>query len=158
MLRKTLLYLSNQQRVFAFVRKNRLAKRMASRFVAGETIDEAMMAVRALNARGIPVSLDLLGESVHREEEARGTTRAYLELLDRIKAEKLDANRSSGLSGMFLMCIKLSSYDVRGSRSSIRLSRAETPTGAGFLFIIGRTNRASARQRLSPEWKNPLCL
>ena len=53
MLRKTLLYLSNQQRVFSFVRRNRLAKRMASRFVAGETAEEAMAAVRTLNARGI---------------------------------------------------------------------------------------------------------
>ena len=66
MLRKTLLYLSNQQKVFTFVRRNRLARRMASRFVAGETIEDAMTAVRALNARGITASLDLLGESVHR--------------------------------------------------------------------------------------------
>jgi proline dehydrogenase len=102
MLRKTLLYLSNQQRVFTFVRRNRLARRMASRFVAGETIDEAMTAVRALNARGITVSLDLLGESVHREEEARATARSYLDLLDRIKAENLDANVSLKLTAMGL--------------------------------------------------------
>jgi proline dehydrogenase len=102
MLRKTLLYLSNQQRVFRFVKRNRLARRMASRFVAGETITEAMTAVRALNARGITVSLDLLGESVHREEEARATATSYLELLDRIKAEKLDANVSLKLTAMGL--------------------------------------------------------
>jgi proline dehydrogenase len=102
MLRKTLLYLSNQQKVFTFVRRNRLARRMASRFVAGETIDDAMSAVRALNARGITVSLDLLGESVHREEEARTTARSYLELLDRIKVEKLDANVSLKLTAMGL--------------------------------------------------------
>ena len=64
MLRKTLLYLSNQQKVFTFVRRNRFAKRMASRFVAGETIEEAMAAVRALNARGITASLDLLGARI----------------------------------------------------------------------------------------------
>ena len=102
MLRKTLLYLSNQQKVFTFVRRNRFAKRMASRFVAGETIDDAMGAVRALNARGITVSLDLLGESVHREEEARGTAREYLALLDRIQSEKLDANVSLKLTAMGL--------------------------------------------------------
>jgi len=92
MLRKTLLYLSNQQRVFTFVRRNGLARRMARRFVAGETIEEAMTAVRALNARGITASLDLLGESVHREEEACATAKSYLDLLDRIQSEKLDAN------------------------------------------------------------------
>ena len=102
MLRKTLLYLSNQQKVFTFVRRNRFAKRMASRFVAGETIEEAMTAVRALNARGITASLDLLGESVHREEEARATAREYVTMLDRIQSEKLDANVSLKLTAMGL--------------------------------------------------------
>ena len=102
MLRKTLLYLSNQQRIFTFVRRNRLAKRMASRFVAGETVDEALPAVRALNARGITASLDLLGESVHREDEARATAREYVHLLDRIKEQGLDANVSLKLTAMGL--------------------------------------------------------
>ena len=44
MLRNTLLYLSNQPRVFKFVRNNRLAKHFASRFVAGETVEEALAA------------------------------------------------------------------------------------------------------------------
>jgi len=102
MLRKTLLYLSNQQRVFTFVRRNRLAKRMAGRFVAGETIDEALPAVRALNARGISASLDLLGESVHREDEARATADEYLRLLDQIQERRLDANVSLKLTAMGL--------------------------------------------------------
>ena len=102
MLRKTLLYLSNQQKVFTFVRRNGLARRMASRFVAGETIEEAMTAVRTLNARGITASLDLLGESVHREEEARATAKSYLDLLDRIQSQKLDANVSLKLTAMGL--------------------------------------------------------
>jgi len=102
MLRKTLLYLSNQQKVFSFVRRNRLAKRMASRFVAGETIDEALVAVRTLNGRGITASLDLLGESVYREEEARATAQSYLDLLDRIHAQQLDANVSLKLTAMGL--------------------------------------------------------
>ena len=102
MLRKTLLYLSNQQKVFTFVRRNRLARRMASRFVAGETIEDAMDVVRGLNARGITASLDLLGESVHREEEARATAQAYLDILDRIQASKLDANVSLKLTAMGL--------------------------------------------------------
>jgi proline dehydrogenase len=102
MLRKTLLYLSNQQRVFSFVRRNRFAKRMASRFVAGETVEDAITAVRALNARGITASLDLLGESVHRAEEARTTANAYLDILDRIESAKIDANVSLKLTAMGL--------------------------------------------------------
>jgi len=112
MLRSALLYLSNQPRVFQFVRNNGLAKRFASRFVAGETLDSALDAVRALNRGGVRVSLDLLGESVTNEREARGTRDAYLEILSRIHAQKLDANVSVKLTAMGLdisedLCVSL---------------------------------------------------
>ena len=102
MLRNTLLYLSNQPRVFNFVRHNGMAKGFASRFVAGETLDTALAAVKQLNARGITATLDLLGESVHNEAEARESARAYVEILDRIQDEKLDANASVKLTAMGL--------------------------------------------------------
>jgi proline dehydrogenase len=100
MLRKSLLYLSHQPRVFRFVRHNRLAKRFASRFVAGETIASACDAVAALNRSGITASLDLLGESVTNEAEARETGRQYLLLLDEIERRKLDANVSVKLTAL----------------------------------------------------------
>src|SRR5258708_31205378 len=100
MLRNTLLYLSNQPRVFKFVRNNRLAKQFASRFVAGERADEALAAVRELNAKGITASLDLLGESVHTESEARAPRDEYLLLLDLIHDAKLNANGSVKLTAM----------------------------------------------------------
>ncbi len=84
MFRATLLFLSNQPKIFRFVRNNRLAKSFASRFVAGETLADALGAVRALNDKGITASLDLLGESVTNEKEARATRDAYLEILGRI--------------------------------------------------------------------------
>ena len=102
MLRRTLLYLSEQPQVFRFVRGNGLARHFARRFVAGETIDDAIAAVRGLNARGITASLDLLGESVHNEEEARASGREYLTILDRIHAAKLKANVSLKLTAMGL--------------------------------------------------------
>ena len=102
MLRDTLLYLSNQPRVFRFVRNNRLAQHFAKRFVAGETLDDALEAVRALNARGITASLDLLGESVNNEREARAARDEYLGMLDRIHEAKLDANVSLKLTAMGL--------------------------------------------------------
>ena len=102
MLRNTLLYLSNQPRVFKFVRNNRLAKHFASRFVAGETVEEALAAARELNAKGITASLDLLGESVHTEKEARSARDEYLNLLDRIQEAKLQANVSVKLTAMGL--------------------------------------------------------
>ena len=102
MLRNTLLYLSNQPRVFGFVRTNSIARRFASRFVAGETLDTAVAAVRALNSRGITASLDLLGESVTNEAEARATGATYIRILDRIRQDGLDANVSVKLTALGL--------------------------------------------------------
>ena len=102
MLRNSLLWLSNQPRIFRFVRNNGIAKRFASRFVAGETLEEAIEAVRVLNAKGITATLDLLGESVHNEAEAKATAREYVELLDRIDRERLDANVSVKLTALGL--------------------------------------------------------
>lgn len=100
MLRKTLLYLSHQPQIFRFVRNNGLAKRFASRFVAGETIASACDAVVALNAKGITASLDLLGESVGNEAEARETARQYLELLDTMQQRGLEVNVSVKLTAL----------------------------------------------------------
>ena len=100
MLRKSLLYLSNQQKIFNFVRHNGLAKNFANRFVAGETLDGALDAVAQLNTKGLTASLDLLGESVTNEREARDAGRQYLQILERIHERTLDANVSVKLTAM----------------------------------------------------------
>jgi proline dehydrogenase len=102
MLRAVFLWLSEQPRIFRFVRKNRLARKLASRFVAGETIDEAMATVRELNTSNLSASLDLLGESVLHAEEAQRACRTYLDLLERIHGTKADANVSVKLTQMGL--------------------------------------------------------
>jgi proline dehydrogenase len=118
MLRSTLLYLSNQPRVFRFVRNNGLAKKFASRFVAGERLEEALVAVKALNRKGITASLDLLGESVNNEREARAAASEYLTILDRIHEERLDANVSLKLTAMGMdiseeLCVSVM-HDILG--------------------------------------------
>ena len=100
MLRSSLLFLSRQQRIFDFVKNVGFARQMASRFVAGETIATALAAVEQLNAKGITASLDLLGESVSSEAEARDTGRQYLEILDRIEQKRLQANVSVKLTAL----------------------------------------------------------
>ena len=102
MLRNALLYLSSQPRVFKFVRQNRMAKSFASRFVAGETLETALAAVKQLNAKGITATLDLLGESVRNEAEARESARLYLEMMNEIRKRRLDANVSVKLTAMGL--------------------------------------------------------
>lgn len=68
--------------------------RVARRYVAGETLDEAVEHVRALNREGAMVTLDLLGEAVSKREAATEAVEEYLRILDRIEAESLDANVS----------------------------------------------------------------
>jgi proline dehydrogenase len=98
MLRASLLYLSEQPRVFRFVRGNPVARKLASRFVAGETLETAVPAVRALNAAGITASLDLLGESVGSEAEASAAADTAIAMLERIRADGLDSNISVKLT------------------------------------------------------------
>jgi proline dehydrogenase len=71
-----------------------LVKRVASRYVAGETIDDALATVRALAAEGAMATLDILGESVTREEQTVAMRDQYLHVLDAIAASGLPANVS----------------------------------------------------------------
>src|SRR6185503_12108036 len=102
MLRAGLLWLSEQSRVFRFIRGNGLARRFAARFVAGETVDSGVAALKSLNAAGLTASLDLLGESVHNAAEAQAARDTYLATLDRIRAAGADANVSVKLTQMGL--------------------------------------------------------
>jgi proline dehydrogenase len=102
MLKAAFLWLSEQSSIFRFVRKNRLARKLASRFVAGETVDEAIATLRDLNGSNLSASLDLLGESILHAEEAGRACRTYIEILDRIHAANANANVSVKLTQMGL--------------------------------------------------------
>jgi proline dehydrogenase len=64
----------------------------AARFVAGETLDEAVAVHRALNDRGLLTNTTLLGEGVADEAEVETVAQAYVEILDRIASEGLKTN------------------------------------------------------------------
>ncbi len=102
MLRSSFLWLSEQRSIFEFIKRNGLARRFASRFVAGETLEQAMTATQELNAKDISVSLDLLGESVTTPDEATGARDAAVAILDRIHALGVRANLSIKLTQMGL--------------------------------------------------------
>ena len=101
-MRQGLLWLSEQQGVFNFVRRNGLARRFASRFVAGESIEQGVEAARELSRRGITASLDLLGESVTVDAEAVAARDQYLRMLDRMAASGAEVNVSVKLTQMGL--------------------------------------------------------
>jgi proline dehydrogenase len=68
--------------------------KVARRYVAGENISDAMTAIRALNTEGAMATVDVLGEEVHKEAKAEAAVAQYLELLETIDHEKVDANVS----------------------------------------------------------------
>lgn len=64
----------------------------AARFVAGETLDEAVVALKALNAQGLKCNTTILGEGVRDHATANQVVAGYKEVLERIASEALDVN------------------------------------------------------------------
>lgn len=83
-----------------FVTKNGLGRKLARRFVAGETVEDAIAATKEMNRLGLHVSLDNLGENTSNVEEARQATQVALDSLAAIEREKVDANISVKLTSM----------------------------------------------------------
>lgn len=99
--RKTILSVADNQTVTRFA-KNYGMRLGARRFVAGDTLEQALAAVQDLNRKSICVTLDLLGESVHSEEAAGTAAASVREVLDGIKAAGVDSNVSVKLTQMGL--------------------------------------------------------
>jgi len=102
MLRATLLKLSEHKGFANWITSNGTTRRMARRFVAGETLDEAIAAARACNDAGMFATLDYLGENVTSTTEAQRSRDAYLEIYERIAREGLHANVSCKLTHLGL--------------------------------------------------------
>ncbi len=102
MMRAVLLKLSDSKRLARWVTSNRVSRRMARRFVAGEELDDAVGAAQACNQAGMKVTLDYLGEHVQSEADARRARDIYLSIFDRIAQERLDANVSLKLTQLGL--------------------------------------------------------
>src|ERR1700686_5411871 len=102
MLRAALFKLSESKSFAHWVISNERTRRMAHRFVPGETLDEAVAAARECNNAGMFASLDYLGENVSTPSDAQHSRDAYLEVLERIAQERLHANVSGKLTQLGL--------------------------------------------------------
>jgi proline dehydrogenase len=100
MLRHGLIFLSQSDLARKFVTRAPFASAAARRFVAGETVTDALVAARELNDAGMTVTLDYLGESVSDRAEATAAADQYLEIIDRIVADGIDGNVSLKLTQM----------------------------------------------------------
>ncbi|HEY2435208.1 MAG TPA: proline dehydrogenase family protein [Vicinamibacterales bacterium] len=83
----------------------------ARRFIAGETVEEAIDACRVIQAAGLTTTLDYLGESVASMSEADTATRAYLGVLEQIAAAGIERNVSLKLTQLGLTIDRATSVD-----------------------------------------------
>jgi len=103
MLRSLLIYLSKAVWARRIVTRWKIAWLVASRFVAGEKPEDAIRAIKALNARGICATLDHLGENVTSADEARQATDEIIHILDEIDRSGVESGISIKLSQIGLL-------------------------------------------------------
>ena len=84
------------------VAESKAARRLSKRWVPGETLEDALAAVKELNAVGITATLDHLGENVATETEARAAAEVYLRMLDEIHRRGLQSHVSVKLTQLGL--------------------------------------------------------
>jgi proline dehydrogenase len=102
MLRQAFLTMSNSRELQNVALHNRAARRFALRFVAGETLAQAVRAIAELNKAGIKATFDQLGENVDSVQAANAAADSYLRILDKIVESKIDSNVSLKLTQMGL--------------------------------------------------------
>ena len=102
MMRSVLLWLSRNKIIRGWITRWGFARRAARRFVAGETIEEAIGAIRDLATLGISATLDHLGENVETAADATRATENYLKALDAIGAGGVKSHVSVKLTALGL--------------------------------------------------------
>lgn len=95
-----------------------VVRRVANRYIAGETTDEALQVVAELNARGFRATLDILGEHIHSLDQARRAIDGYLKVLEEIAKRKVDSTISIKLTQLGLKldaeaCLEMARQLVR---------------------------------------------
>jgi proline dehydrogenase len=98
MMRRTVLAVAGNGAVKRFFQSSGFTKKLVNRFVAGETLDTALTAAHAIDARGITSTLDLLGENVTTSEEAASAVNSYCDILRSMRRADLEPNISVKLT------------------------------------------------------------
>jgi proline dehydrogenase len=105
-MRTFFLFLSRQKQLRKWMETSRWARRLSARFVAGDNLPDALATCQRINAEGIAVTLDHLGENVTSLEEAAASRDAYLRALTEIDNLKIQGNVSLKLT-QFVMDLSL---------------------------------------------------
>jgi proline dehydrogenase len=97
-MRSAFIYLSEREGLKEFAARFKPFRKLTTRFIAGETLEEAVEAIRHINAEGCTASFDHLNESVTKPEEAAEEVREYLRILAAIDETGIKSNVSIKLS------------------------------------------------------------
>jgi len=100
MLRAMFIGLSSSKSMRAFAERSPMGQAMSKRFVAGNTVADGVRVTKELNARGIAVTIDNLGENVTNIDEARESANLYHQMIDEIVNGGLNCNVSLKLTHM----------------------------------------------------------
>ncbi len=128
-LRSTLLMLSHRGTLGRLATRVPVTRPMVRRFISGETLDEALPAIRRLKDAGLGTTVDVLGESVTAEADARAAAERYIDLLDALAAGDIDRNVSLKPSQMGL------AIDPSLARENIRRVVAKAIETGAFVRI-----------------------
>ena len=96
--RSALIYLSRQEGLKEFAAKFAPFRKLTTRFIAGENLEQAVNAIREINGRGCTATFDHLNESVNSAAETETEVREYLDVLARIDEMGIDSNVSIKLT------------------------------------------------------------
>jgi proline dehydrogenase len=129
MLRALLLYLSERKTPRRLLMSLPGARKLPERFIAGDSLADALRVVRRLEAAGLEFTLDHLGESVRETAAAEATGHAYIEILDRLAAEGLCPNISIKLTALGL------ALDEGLAQRSLKAVAARAREHQGFVRI-----------------------
>ncbi len=127
--RSSLLWLSQRRSLGRLATRLPVTRSMVARFVAGETLDEALVALERLRAAGFRTTVDVLGEAVTSTDEAARAADAYLATLDALAQRGLDRNISVKLSQMGL------GVDRAACRANVRRILERAATHEAFVRI-----------------------
>jgi len=146
--RAFLLFLARRESFKNFALKFKFFRDTASRFVAGETLDDAIRTVRQANQQQISGTLDLLGENTLTRDDAQGACRDILGVLDRVHAENVRCNVSVKLTQLGLALDTDLAYQnllrivecARGKGNFIRVDMEDSPYTQRTLDIVTRVH------------------
>lgn len=118
--------------------------RVARRYIAGETIADAVATIRKLNAKGAVCTVDVLGEFIEDLAEARVTAQQYGDMLDAIEANSLDGNISVKLTALGLLLdetactafVRDLAGQAQGHGSFVRVDMEDSPVTDATLSLV----------------------